>query len=63
MKIIIIGGVAAGTKAAAKIKRLKPDYEVIIYTSDTHVSYSACGFPYFIEGNFNDGYVLIFRDR
>ncbi len=61
MKIIIIGGVAAGTKAAAKIKRLKPDYEVIIYTSDTHVSYSACGFPYFIEGNFDDENLLYAR--
>src|SRR5574344_2075698 len=54
MKIIIIGGVAAGTKAAAKIRRLKPDYEIKIFTEDTHVSYSECGFPYFIEGNFNN---------
>ena len=54
MKIIIIGGVAAGAKAAAKARReLDNDSEVIIYTDDTHVSYSSCGIPYYIEGNFD----------
>lgn len=60
-KIVIIGGVAAGTKAAAKSRRLKPDAEINIYTDDTHVSYSACGLPFFIEGNFNDKDMLIAR--
>lgn len=49
-KIVIIGGVAAGTKAATKIKRLKPEYDVKIYTAESIVSYSGCGMPYFIEG-------------
>lgn len=61
-KIVIIGGVAAGTKAAAKSRRLKPDAEINIYTDDTHVSYSACGLPFFIEGNFNDVDMLIARE-
>lgn len=60
-KIVIIGGVAAGTKAAAKSRRLRPDAEINIYTDDTHVSYSACGLPFFIEGNFNDSQMLIAR--
>ena len=60
-KIVIIGGVAAGTKAAAKSRRLKPDAEINIYTEDTHVSYSACGLPFFIEGNFNDPQMLMAR--
>lgn len=60
-KIVIIGGVAAGTKAAAKSKRLKPESQVDVYTDDTHVSYSACGMPFFIEGNFNDPEMLIAR--
>lgn len=60
-KIVIIGGVAAGTKAAAKSRRLKPDAEINIYTDDTHVSYSACGLPFFIEGNFEDKDMLIAR--
>ena len=40
MKIVIIGGVAAGAKVAAKSRRLLPDAEIDIYTQDTHVSYS-----------------------
>ena len=61
MKIVIIGGVAAGAKAAAKIKRLLPDSVVEIYTDDTHVSYSSCGLPYYIEGNFTDYRMLLVR--
>ena len=61
MKIVIIGGVAAGAKAAAKSRRLLPDAEIDIFTQDTHVSYSACGLPYYIEGNFEDWRKLIIR--
>lgn len=61
MKIVIIGAVAAGAKAAAKSKRMLPDAEVIIFTQDEYVSYSSCGLPYFIEGNFEDPEKLIVR--
>ena len=61
MKIIIIGGVAAGAKSAAKTKRLLPDAEVHIYTKDNYVSYSACGMPYYIAGDFQDWKLLIVR--
>lgn len=61
-KIVIIGGVAAGTKIAAKSRHLLPDAEIDIYTDDTHVSYSACGLPFFIEGNFDDSNMLLARD-
>lgn len=61
MNIVIIGGVAAGAKAAAKIKRLLPDAKVSIYTDDTHVSYSSCGLPYYIQGNFTDYRMLLVR--
>ena len=61
MKIIIIGGVAAGAKAAAKSKRTLPDAEVRIYTQDTHVSYSSCGLPYYIAGDFEDWHKLVVR--
>ncbi len=61
MKIVIIGGVAAGAKAAAKSRRLLPDAEIDIYTDDTHVSYSACGIPFYIEGNFEDYRTLLVR--
>ena len=61
MKIVIIGGVAAGAKAAAKSRRLLPDAEIELYTDDTHISYSSCGLPYYIEGNFEDYEQLLVR--
>lgn len=61
MKVIVIGAVAAGSKAAAKLKRLKPNWDVIIYTSDYNVSYSECGLPYYIAGAFKDAQKLIIR--
>ena len=63
MKIVIIGGVAAGAKAAAKSKRMLPDADVHIYTQDTHVSYSSCGLPYYIAGDFADWQKLIVRTK
>lgn len=60
MKTIIIGAVAAGAKAAMKLKRLLPESEITIYTQDTHVSYSSCGLPYYIKGDFDDfNYLLV----
>ncbi|MBO6086849.1 FAD-dependent oxidoreductase [bacterium] len=61
MKIIIIGGVAAGAKAAAKSRRLQPEAQIDLYTDDTHISYSSCGLPYYIEGNFEDYEQLLVR--
>ncbi len=61
MKIIIIGAVAAGAKAAAKARRLLKDAEITIYTDDTHVSYSSCGLPYYVGGNFEDYRMLLVR--
>ena len=61
MNIVIIGGVASGAKAAAKVKRLLPNASVKIFTDDTHVSYSSCGLPYYIQGNFSDYTSLLVR--
>lgn len=61
MKIVILGGVAAGAKAAAKARRLLPEAQIDLYTDDTHISYSACGLPYYIEGNFEDYQLLLVR--
>lgn len=61
MKVIVIGAVAAGSKAAAKLKRLKPDWEILVYTADNNVSYSACGLPYYVAGSFKDVENLIIR--
>lgn len=50
MKTVIIGGVAAGTKTAAKLKREDPQAEVVIYTKSADISYAGCGLPYYIGG-------------
>jgi len=50
MKIIIIGGDAAGMSAASQIKRQKNEYEVIVFERGDYISYAACGIPYFIGG-------------
>lgn len=51
MKYVILGGVAAGTKAAAKLKRLDRQSEVRIFTKSTDISYAGCGLPYYIGGD------------
>ena len=61
MKIVILGGVAAGAKAAAKARRMLPEAQIDLYTDDTHISYSACGLPYYIEGNFDNYEMLLVR--
>lgn len=50
MKTVIIGGVAAGTKVAAKLKRERPQDEVVIFTKSKDISYAGCGLPYYIGG-------------
>jgi NADPH-dependent 2,4-dienoyl-CoA reductase/sulfur reductase-like enzyme len=49
-KVVVIGGVAAGTSAASKAKRVDPDCDVTILQDESLVSYGACGMPYVIEG-------------
>ena len=55
MKVVVIGGVAAGMSAASKIKRIDKDAEVIVYEKGGFLSYGACGLPYYV-GGFNDDY-------
>ena len=50
MKLIVIGGVASGTSAAARATRVNPDVEVTLYEKDDDISYSGCGLPYYISG-------------
>ncbi|MCM3340088.1 CoA-disulfide reductase [Paenibacillus sp. MER TA 81-3] len=63
MKIIIIGGVAAGMSAASKIKRTDPDAEVIVYEKGRFLSYGACGLPYYVSGANDDYRKMIARTR
>ncbi|MCI8632810.1 MAG: FAD-dependent oxidoreductase [Lachnospiraceae bacterium] len=50
MKVLVIGGVAAGTKAAAKLKRTDRSAQVTLITKDQHISYAGCGLPYYVGG-------------
>ena len=59
MKVVIIGGVAAGTKTGAKLKREIPEAEVVIYTKGSDISYAGCGLPYYIGGSIEDRSDLI----
>ena len=60
-RILIIGGVAAGTSAASKARRINPDAEIKIIQEEPVVSYGACGMPYVIEGLIDDFNRLIAR--
>ena len=48
MKIVILGGVAAGTKIAAKLMRENRNYEVFILNKGAEISYAGCGLPYYV---------------
>lgn len=47
--LVVIGGTAAGLSAASKLRRLRPDWNIIVYERGGYVSYGACGLPYFIS--------------
>lgn len=49
-KVVVIGGNAAGMSAASQVKRLKPDWEAIVFEKSEYISYASCGMPYYIEG-------------
>ena len=46
--LVIIGGVAAGMKAAAKARRESPAMKITVVTDEEYISYAGCGMPYFI---------------
>lgn len=59
MNVLVIGGVAAGTKVAAKYKRVNPDANVTIVTKGKDISYAGCGLPYYVGGAIPDKEQLI----
>ena len=50
LKVVVIGGVAAGPKAAAKIMRLDPTAEVTLLEKGQFISFAGCGLPYYVSG-------------
>jgi NADPH-dependent 2,4-dienoyl-CoA reductase/sulfur reductase-like enzyme/rhodanese-related sulfurtransferase len=53
-RIVVIGGSAAGPKAAARARRLDQDAQVIIIQKEPDLSMASCGFPYYVGGFFDD---------
>ncbi len=54
MKIVIVGGVAGGATAAARIRRLDENAEIIIFERSGYISYANCGLPYYVGGVIED---------
>ncbi|KIX11649.1 FAD-dependent oxidoreductase [Dethiosulfatarculus sandiegensis] len=54
MRVVIVGGVAAGPKAACRIKRLMPEAKVTMVDRDSLISYGGCGIPYYVGGDVAD---------
>ena len=54
MKVVIVGGVAGGATAAARIRRLDEQAEVIVFERSGYISYANCGLPYYIGGVIED---------
>ena len=53
MRVVVIGAVALGPKAASRFKRLMPEAEVTLIDQSTRISYGGCGIPYYISGEVN----------
>lgn len=51
MKVVIVGGVAGGASAAARLRRLDEEAEIIIIERTGYISYANCGLPYFVSGD------------
>ena len=49
LRVVVVGGVAAGPKVAARILRLNPDAEVTVIERGEKISYAGCGLPYFVS--------------
>ncbi|MEA4831950.1 MAG: FAD-dependent oxidoreductase [Oscillospiraceae bacterium] len=61
MKVLIIGGVAGGASAAARLRRLDEKAEIIIFERGEYISYANCGLPYFIGGEIKNQAALLLQ--
>jgi CoA-dependent NAD(P)H sulfur oxidoreductase len=50
MRLLVIGGVAAGLSAATRARRVDPSLEIVVLEKGADISYGACGLPYYLEG-------------
>ncbi|HNY39188.1 MAG TPA: FAD-dependent oxidoreductase [Bryobacteraceae bacterium] len=50
MRLVVVGGVAAGMSAASRARRVDPGLEIVVLEKGERIAYGACGLPYLIEG-------------
>lgn len=53
-KVVIVGGVAGGATALARLRRLNEDMEIVLFEKDEYISFANCGLPYYIGGVITD---------
>ncbi|ABW66862.1 FAD-dependent oxidoreductase [Desulfosudis oleivorans] len=53
-RIVVVGGVALGSKAACRAKRVDPEADVYLIDRDEYISYGGCGIPFYISGDVSD---------
>ena len=63
MKIVIVGGVAGGATAAARLRRLDENAQIIIFERSGYVSYANCGLPYYIGGEIIEEEEILWKNK
>ncbi|MDO5293538.1 MAG: CoA-disulfide reductase [bacterium] len=63
MRVIIIGGIAAGMSAAAKLRRADKEAEIIVFEKKDYISFGACGLPYFVGNYFEEKERMLVRTK
>lgn len=61
MKLVIVGGVAAGATAAARARRISEEAEITLFERGPYVSYANCGLPYYLSGDISDRSELLLQ--
>ena len=60
-KVLIVGGVAAGASAAARLRRLKEDIDIVIFERGEYISFANCGLPYYVGEVIQDREALLLQ--
>ena len=61
MKVVVVGGVAGGMSAAARLRRLDESADIVVLERDNYVSFANCGLPYHIGGDITDRDALLLQ--
>jgi NADPH-dependent 2,4-dienoyl-CoA reductase/sulfur reductase-like enzyme len=62
-KILIVGGVAGGATAAARLRRMDEEVEIILFERGAYLSYANCGLPYYVGGVISERDALFVSDK